>query len=155
MEISSPVFKDGEMLPMKYTCDGKGINPPVVISNIPKGTVSLALIMDDPDAPSGIWTHWTIWNIDPECNVIIEEYSTEDMVVEDIVMLAIEGTTSDGTVGYHGPCPPLGVHHYQFKAYALNSILSLDSSAKKESLEKAMESHVIDQALLVGLYERK
>lgn len=145
MQISSPAFKNNEYIPQKYTCDGEDISPQLVIEDVPKEARSLVLIVDDPDASNGDWVHWTVWSIDPAIKAIAEN---------SVPLRAIEGTTSSGKPGYGGPCPPSGVHHYQFKLYALNSSLSLGSSAKKEDLEKAMEGKIIKQAKLVGLYQR-
>lgn len=155
MEITSIAFKNNEMIPPKYTCDGQDVNPPLTFSNIPEQTQSLALIVDDPDAPSGDWVHWLLWNIDPSCDTIIENYTNEEFEPETDNLMAIEGVTSAGMVGYHGPCPPLGIHHYQFKIYALDTILPLGPDSRKKDLESAMGGHIIDHATLVGLYERK
>lgn len=147
MKITSPVFKNDESIPPKYTCDGAGINPPLIFSNIPKNAKSLALIMDDPDAPmTGGFVHWVIFNIRLEILEIRENSKPES---------GIEGTNSSGETGYIGPCPPSGAHHYHFKLYALDKMLNLDSSASRNEVEKAMENHILDQATLIGLYQRK
>ena len=146
MKIQSPVFENNQSIPSKYTCDGQNINPPLEFADIPKEAKSLVLIMDDPDAPSGLWVHWTVWNIDPSTKGIAENSRFED---------AMEGMTSSGKMGYGGPCPPDREHRYSFKLYALDTILDLDSSAKKEELEAAMEGHIISSAELIGLYNRK
>src|SRR5437016_5598083 len=99
LQLMSPMFKHNDMIPQKYTCDGENINPPLQISNIPEGTKSLLLVMDDPDAPSGRFTHWTMWNIDPNITEIPEN---------SFPIKAIEGTNSFGNIGYGGPCPPSG-----------------------------------------------
>ena len=106
--------------------------------------VSLALIVDDPDAPAGDWVHWTVWNISPE-TVEITEGSPPS---------GVEGTTDFGKTGWGGPCPPSGTHRYFFKLYALDQELDLDSSATKSEIETAITGHVLDKAELVGLYER-
>ncbi|KKR76880.1 MAG: Phospholipid-binding protein, PBP family [Candidatus Levybacteria bacterium GW2011_GWA2_40_8] len=146
MKIQSPVFENNQSIPSKYTCDGQNINPPLEFADIPKEAKSLVLIMDDPDAPSGLWVHWTVWNIDPSTKGIAENSRFED---------AMEGMTSSGKMGYGGPCPPDREHRYSFKLYALDTTLDLDSSAKKEELEAAMEGHIISSAELAGLYNRQ
>ena len=146
MKIESPAFKNNERIPSKYTCDGKNINPALKISEIPKNTVSLALIVEDPDAPGGTWIHWTVFNINPDTSQIPENSVPER---------AIEGVTDFGKPGYGGPCPPSGSHRYFFELYALDSIIKLDSSASADDIKKAMEGHMLGSAELVGLYSRK
>ena len=145
MKIISSAFEDKQMIPPKYTCDGENINPPLQISNIPTETQSLALIVDDPDAPSGDWIHWLVWNINPAIKLITEDKSPQG---------AIQGTNDFNKQNYGGPCPPSGIHHYQFKIYALDTLLNLPSSSRKKDLEKAMENHILDKTLIVGLYQR-
>lgn len=145
MEIISPVFLNNQNIPGKYTCDGDGVNPPLEFKDVSKEAMSLALIMDDPDAPAGTWVHWTLWNIDP---------STTSIGENSVPPKAIAGQTSSGQNIYGGPCPPSGAHRYFFKLYALDTKLSLSSFSLKEDLEKAMQGHVIRQAELVGLYSR-
>ncbi len=144
MKLLSSVFKNNQSIPVKYTCDGENINPPLQINEIPKGAKTLALIVDDPDAPIGIFVHWVVWNISPSASLI-----GEDSVPEG----ATQGINGSGKNSYVGPCPPSGIHHYHFKLYALDQSLEL-SSSKKENLEKAMEGHILDQTELVGLYQR-
>ncbi|TRZ64179.1 MAG: YbhB/YbcL family Raf kinase inhibitor-like protein [Spirochaetia bacterium] len=146
MIITSPTFQHNSLIPSKYTCDGDNVNPPLEIKDVPRGTKSLALIVDDPDAPGGTWIHWIVWNIDPK-TVQIPENSVPDK--------ATEGQTSFGDLGYGGPCPPSGIHHYFFKLYTLDIILSISSQADKTALEKVMEGHILDKAELIGLYSRK
>ena len=146
MKLSSPVFENNGIIPPKFTCDGEGVNPPLEISDVPAGAKSLALIVDDPDAPAGDWVHWTVWNIKPDTKLVDENSVPPE---------AIEGITDFGKPGYGGPCPPSGTHRYQFKLYALDISLDLDSGAKKADVEKAMEGHILDQTDLVGLYQRQ
>jgi hypothetical protein len=146
MQIKSPSFENNQSFPSKYTCDGEGINPPLQISEVPEGTKSVALISDDPDASSGDFVHWLVWNINPQVSEIAEGSVSEG---------AVEGTTDFGDRGYGAPCPPSGSHHYYFKVYALDIELDLPSSTTKKDLEKAMEGHVLDKAELVGVYSRK
>src|SRR6056297_2349089 len=145
MRIKSSAFKHTETIPSKYTCDGDDISPPLKIEEVPEEAKSLVLIVDDPDAPVGIWTHWTVWNINPKIEKI-----EEDSVPEG----AVEGMTNFGSTGYGGPCPPGGEHRYFFKLYALDSELELDSSVDAEELEEAMNKHIIEKAELVGIYEK-
>jgi len=146
MLIASAAFERNSSIPKKYTCDGENVNPPLTFSGVPENAKSLALIMDDPDAPRGTWVHWTMWNIDP---------STINITVGSVPAGAVEGTTSSGKSGYGGPCPPSGTHHYYFKLYALDTTLNLNKSLEKQGLESAMEGHVLGQAELVGLYSRE
>jgi len=145
MKIESPVFKEGEFIPKKYTCDGEDINPPLKISNVPKEAKSLVLIVDDPDAPGGRWVHWTVWNIDPKIEEIAENSVPEG---------GVEGVTDFGRPGWGGPCPPSGVHRYFFKLYALDKKLDLKASATIKELEEAMKEHIIADATLMGKYGR-
>lgn len=146
MQIKSTAFDNNGLMPSQYSCDGEGVNPPLQISEIPEGTKSLTLISDDPDAPSGDFVHWLVWNVDPATLEIVENSVPEG---------AVEGTTGFGNTGYGAPCPPSGEHRYFFKVYALDIELDLSSEAKKSDLEKAMEGHVLDKAELVGLYSRR
>ena len=145
MKITSPAFADKQMIPQKYTCDGENINPPLQITEVPSNTQSLVLIVDDPDAPSGDWVHWLVWNINPETKLITENESPQG---------AIQGTNDFGKQNYGGPCPPSGIHHYQFKIYALDTTLNLPSSSRKKGLETAMANHILDKDMLIGLYQR-
>lgn len=144
MNISSPAFT-GDTIPAKYTCDGEGISPPLKISGVPASAVSLVLICDDPDAPAGLWVHWIIWNIDPKFTEIAEN---------SVPAGSVEGTTSFGSTGYGGPCPPNGSHRYFFKVYALDITISLGPGSKVKDLTAAMQGHILDQAELVRTYGR-
>ena len=147
MLLTSPSFKNNEPIPNKFTCDGGDINPQLMIDNIPPEAKSLALIVDDSDAPSGTFTHWTVWNINPETQFIKEESSPHG---------SIEGETSFNKIGYGGPCPPAGKpHQYRFTLYALDSMLSLADGARRGDLEKEIKKHVIAEAELVGVYQRR
>ena len=142
MDVTSPAFAHNTMIPQKYTCQGKDINPPLTISNIPEGTVSLALIIDDPDAPIRTWDHWIIWNIQPTAK--IQENSAP----------GIQGKNSWGRQDYGGPCPPSGTHRYFFKLYAIDSTIDLPAGSTKADLEVAMKDHILEQAELIGLYQK-
>lgn len=145
MKIESPAFSNNQPIPAEYTCDGKDVNPPLKISEVPEETKSLVLIVDDPDAPGGTWVHWTLWNIDPKITEIPEN---------SVPGGTVEGRTDFGKPGYGGPCPPSGIHHYHFKLYALDTMLKLNSSSKKKEVEKSMEGHILDWVELIGLYQR-
>lgn len=146
MEIKSSAFENNSFIPAKYTCEGEDVSPPLSISGLPLGTKSVALIVDDPDAPSGDFVHWLMWNIKPENNEIADGSVPDG---------AVEGMSDAGTIGYTGPCPPSGVHHYRFTAYALNTEIIVEPRAIKEDLEAAMGDHILDEDVLVGLYQRK
>ncbi len=145
MKIVSTVFENNQMIPQKYTCDGKNINPPLQIIDISKEAKSLVLIVDDPDAPSGDWVHWLVWNIPPTIKFISENESPQS---------AIQGINDSGRQNYDGPCPPSGIHHYQFKIYALDTILNLPSNSRKKDLEKAVDGHILYKDILIVLYQR-
>lgn len=146
LTLTSPAFESGGKIPPKYTCDGENVNPPLSIQNIPDGTQSLALIVDDPDAPAKIWLHWSLWNISP---------NTTEFEEDNVPIGAIEGITDFGETGYGGPCPHSGEHRYFFKLYALDAILDLKPGATKTALEEAMERHILAKTELSGRYERK
>ena len=142
MELRSPEFNDGQFMPLKFSCEGEDINPALIIEGIPEKTKSLALILDDPDAPLGTWVHWIVFNIPPVSR--IEENSIPGK----------QGSNSNGGKRYHGPCPPSGVHRYFFKLYALDAVLGLNEGINKEQLEKAMQGHILANAQLLGLYKK-
>jgi len=143
MMLSSDAFENNEMIPSEYTCDGDNVSPMLRISHVPQGTASLALIMDDPDAPMGIFVHWVAWNIPYDSETIRRDTPLEH-----------EGVSSFGSTGYGGPCPPSGTHRYFFKLYALDTVLKLDTDAEKNDLEKAMLGHIIEETKLIGKYSR-
>jgi hypothetical protein len=145
INLTSNAFQNGERIPQKYTCDGSNASPDLNISNIPSGTKSLALIVDDPDAPMGNFNHWVMWNISPTVSVIPENSFPEG---------AIQGVNDGEHVGYVGPCPPSGTHRYYFKVYALDTMLDLSENAKKADLEKAIIGHVVGEGELLGKYSR-
>jgi Raf kinase inhibitor-like YbhB/YbcL family protein len=146
MKIESTAFKNNKLIPQKYTCDGENINPPLLIGDVPENVKSLVLIVDDPDAVSGTYVHWTVWNIDPKITEISENSVPEG---------AIEGITDAGRPGYVGPCPPSGTHRYFFKLFALETEPGIDSSARAGDIEKEIEAGIIAEAQLVGLYRRQ
>ncbi len=149
MKLSSSAFRNGGLIPSIYTCEGKNINPPLEISEVPKLAKSLVLIMDDPDVPktlrpSGIFDHWVITDIPPD-TTHIKEHSTPP---------GVEGKNTSGKKGYFGPCPPDREHRYFFKLYALDKMLHLPAGKTKDEVEKAMRGHILEQCELLGLYEK-
>ncbi len=142
MKILSPEFEHNGLIPKKFTCQGEDISPALIIEDIPKEAKSLALIVDDPDAPMGMWVHWVIFDI-PLINRI-EENSIPGK----------QGRNDFGRNDYGGPCPPSGTHRYFFKIYALDKKLNLTEGLTKKELEKAMEGRILGQAGLIGLYKK-
>jgi len=143
MRLSSSAFAPGEAIPARYTCDGPNLSPPLAIADIPEGTVALALIMDDPDAPRGIWDHWVAYDI-----------PVVGTVPEGVRSLGTPGRNTSGHTSYHGPCPPSGVHRYFFRVYALDARLGLPEGAGKRQVLEAMKGHVLAEAALMGRYSR-
>ena len=145
MNIASSAFQNGEKIPSKYSCDGADVIPPLQISGVPAGAKSLAIIMDDPDSPSGTWLHWSAWNIAPETREIREGEAP---------IGAVEGKTSFDSTGYGGPCPGRGEHRYFFRLYALDALLELPKGADRGKLETAIKGHILEQTEIHGLYKR-
>lgn len=141
--VRSSAFAATEEIPERYTCDGEDVNPPLEIGDFPEGTESLVLIVEDPDAPNGVWDHWLVWNIKPNHQI------SEDSIP------GTEGKNSFGKHHYGGPCPPSGSHRYLFKIYALNAQLELNSDSTKEDLETAMVGKILGRGELMGTYSRK
>lgn len=145
-------FKSQQPIPSKYTCDGENISPPLKFSQVPSGAKSLVLIVDDPDAPRGTFDHWIVWNLPPN----LKELTEDAPELARLSPAPVQGVNGYGKSYYHGPCPPAGKpHHYHFKLYALNSILSLPEGSTKQEVEDALEEFVIAQAELVGTYQRQ
>jgi len=145
LQIISPVFRDGSAIPPQYTCKGQNVNPPLNIFNVPPKAQSLALVMHDPDAPSGDYTHWLVWDIPT---------SIETIIPNSIPVGAAQGTNDSGAIGYMGPCPPpaTGPHRYVFDLYALDTSLGLESGQNRQQLVRAMQGHVLVTASLTGLF---
>jgi Raf kinase inhibitor-like YbhB/YbcL family protein len=143
LNVKSIAFEPNKLIPKKYSCDGNDINPPLTIEGIPKKTKTLALIVDDPDAPNGTFDHWVVWNIPASTNNIAEN-----------TVPGKEGLNSAKQPSYMGPCPPGGTHRYFIKVYALDIELNLGINSKKRDVEKAMQGHIIAKGELVGLYSR-
>jgi Raf kinase inhibitor-like YbhB/YbcL family protein len=142
LQISSPSFNSNGTIPSKFTCEGENVNPALLIRNIPGKTVTLALIVDDPDAPGGTFDHWIVWNIRP-----LEKISENSIP-------GIEGINGFGKKQFKGPCPPTGTHRYFFKLYALDTSLNIPAGSTKQALEKAMKGHILGYGELVGLYKK-
>jgi Raf kinase inhibitor-like YbhB/YbcL family protein len=148
--LKSGAFKEGEFIPKKFTCDGENVSPPLEWGEIPKGTKSIAIICDDPDAPRGTWVHWVIYNIPPS-TISLQENIPYEKVLEDGT---IQGKNDFRKIGYGGPCPPNGIHRYFFKIYALSVTLALAPGLTKGELLHAMEEHIISEGKLMGKYNR-
>jgi len=143
--LTSSAFNEGETIPKKYTCDGEDLSPPLSWSGVPGDTKSLALIVDDPDAPGGTFVHWVQFDISPD----VQGFQ------EGMKGAGVEGINDFRRRGYSGPCPPRGSdHHYFFKLYALDEKLNLAAGASKREVERAMQGHILAQGQLTGKYRR-
>lgn len=152
MKLLSSAFKNGDVLPKKYSCDGENVNPPLRWENSPEGTKSFIVIMDDPDAPATKpepWVHWIVFNIPSDVNKLDENAEIDRM--KD----AKQGLTNSGKSKFHGACPPSGVHRYYFTLYALDTMLDLQEGVSKKDLLNDAEGHLLSQAQLMATYERK
>jgi len=143
MRISSQAFTDGTAIPNKYTLYGENRNPPLHFEDVPERTRSLALIMDDPDAPRGTFNHWVLFNVDPR---------TRDIKEDSVPVMATQGRNDFGEIEYDGPKPPSGEHRYFFKAFALDTVLPLSRGSARDAIEREMQGHVLDSATLMGKY---
>lgn len=146
LSIASPAFNHEAEIPAIFTCDGENVSPPLSISGVPEGARSLALIVDDSDAPDGTFTHWIVMDIPPTTTEIAQGSVPEG---------AVEGTTSFGRPGYSGPCPPSGLHRYFFTLYVLDQKLGFNNQTTREALEQAMQGHMLGQTYFYGRYNRK
>ena len=143
MKITSDAFTEGQKIPEKYSKDGKNVSPPLHIDEVPRNTRSLALIVDDPDAPNGTFNHWLLFNLDPR---------TRDIKENSVPVMATQGRNDFGEVEYDGPKPPSGEHRYYFKAFALDTVLPLSRGAKRADIEGEMKDHILEKAELMGKY---
>lgn len=163
MQITSTAFKEGDSIPVKYTCDGPDVSPPLAFSDIPAGAKSLALICDDPDAPMGTWVHWVLYSIPSNFKGLPEgvlKVVTPILKIDGKEIALMQGANSSKKYGYHGPCPPSGVHRYYFKLYALDFDLRFDRDEVAKGITKAVllekiKGHVLSEASLMGRYQRK
>ncbi|MBC2696962.1 MAG: YbhB/YbcL family Raf kinase inhibitor-like protein [ANME-2 cluster archaeon] len=151
ISISSDVFENGGMLSSEYTCDGSDVSPDLSWDTVPAGTQSIAMIVDDPNAPGKTWVHLVIYNI-PANSTGLPLGVPKNKTLDDG---SLQGNNDFGKIGYNGPCPPPGtVHRYFFKVYALDTTLSLKSGATKSQLEATMSGHILAQGEMIGKYER-
>lgn len=150
-QLETAAFKDKEKIPAKYTCDGENVSPPLVWTELPKGTQSLALIADDPDAAAGTWVHWVLYDIPASVTHLAEGIPNTETLPDD----SKHGITDFREVGYKGPCPPPGAaHRYVFKLYALSKPLNIPPKASKAEVLMAMNGNVLAEAKLAGNYQR-
>lgn len=150
MKLTSPAFEEGNMIPERCTCDGVNESPQLDWENPPKGTKSFALLCEDPDAPLGTWVHWVVYDIPSTIGKLQAGIPPEERLVNG----GKQGTNDFHRIGYGGPCPPSGMHRYFFRLYALDRSLELDPGATREQLFRAMRSHVLEEATLMGRYHR-
>ncbi len=143
MHLSSPAFTNGGTIPVRHTCDGDDVSPPLDIDGTPEATRSLVLVMEDPDAPRGTWDHWVAYDIEPVAHI-----------PEGVPSLGTPGRNSWGRRGYGGPCPPSGTHRYVFRIFALDRTLGLPPDLPKDRILAALDGHVLAEAVLIGLYGR-
>jgi Raf kinase inhibitor-like YbhB/YbcL family protein len=149
--IESSAFKEGAFIPARFSCQGENVSPPLKWTDPPAGTRSLALIVDDPDAPAGTWTHWVVFNLPAQTRAMEENAPKQDELTNG----GLQGMTSFGSVGYGGPCPPPGKpHRYFFKLYALDTMLSLKPGASREEVVTALKGHTLGEAQLMGRFKR-
>lgn len=145
MKIKSLAFNHNESIPRKYTCEGEDLSPPLTFEEVPSNTESIAIIVEDPDAPRGTFDHWIAWNIPGDIHSLPEDAEVPQ-----------EGQNDFGEMRYRGPCPPKGpTHHYHFKVYALDTLLDIEPGSSKKELEKAMRNHILANAELIGTYQRE
>jgi Raf kinase inhibitor-like YbhB/YbcL family protein len=150
LQLTSPAFEEGGLIPQKFSCDGQDVSPPLYWKGVPDGTRSLALICDDPDAPVGTWVHWVLFNLPAETTSLPEAVPENETLENG----ARHGLNSWRRPGYGGPCPPGGTHRYFFKLYALDTNLDLSAGTGKEDLLKEMEGHILAEVRLMGRYKR-
>ena len=155
LTLTSPSFTHEGTIPEHFTCDGKDISPALDWSNIPEGSKSLVLIVDDPDAPDPaapkiVWVHWVLYNIPPTANGLIEGVTEKNLPPG-----TLQGINDWKRIGYGGPCPPIGNHRYFYKLYALDRVLPDLHRPTKSQLEQAMQNHIIGQGVLIGRYQRR
>ncbi|BBD58730.1 phospholipid-binding protein, PBP family [Nostoc sp. HK-01] len=146
MKLESTAFNGNALIPSKYTCDGEDIPPPLVWNEVPKNTQSIALIVDDPDAPGGTFVHWVVYDLPATVSQLPEQITSPDLK-------GVQGRNDFGKLGYGGPCPPSGTHRYFFKLYALDKKLGLRTGATKTQVLTAMKGHVLAKAELIGQYK--
>lgn len=149
--VTSTAFKQGELIPGRFTCDGENVSPPLAWSGVPDGAVALAVMVDDPDAPRGIWTHWILYNLPPNTTELTEGIPKK----EELPNGARQGTNDSKHTGYDGPCPPSGTHRYFFHVYALDQKLAPVKGMMRQQFLEAIKGHVLVEGELMGRYARK
>ena len=154
LTVTSSAFEQGGSIPTKYTCEGEDISPPVSWSGVPPSAKSVAVIVDDPDAPDPakpqrVYVHWVVYNIPPQTTSLVENASKAGLGAR-----VVQGKNDWGNTEYGGPCPPIGRHRYFFKLYALDTILTGLNDATKADLERAMKGHIVDSGELMGTYQK-
>lgn len=150
IQLTSSAFEEEDLIPSRYTCDGTDISPPLAWEGVPEATQSIAIISDDPDAPMGTWVHWVIYNIPPEKTGLSESIPNDETLADG----TRQGISSFGETGYGGPCPPSGTHRYYFKIYALDRKIDVVPIMDKDTIEEAMQGHILAQGQLMGRYKR-
>lgn len=150
IELTSSAFTQGQLIPDQYSCKGANISPALSWGEPPAGTQSIALIMDDPDAPGGTWVHWIVFNIPASARGLPEAFPSDATLPDG----SMSGNSSFGGPGYGGPCPPSGTHRYFFKLYALDEMLAISAGAGKGELEKAMVGHILAHGELMGTFTK-
>ena len=149
--IESTAFKEGAFIPVRFTCQGENVSPPLTWTDPPRGTRSFALIVEDPDAPAGTWTHWVVYSLPAQGRAMNENTPKQG----ELPTGGMQGTSSFGSVGYGGPCPPPGkAHRYFFRLYALDTVLNLQAGAHKSEVLAALKGHVLGEAQLMGRFKR-
>lgn len=150
IKITSPAFNEGESIPDRYSCNDVNVSPPLNFEDIPGAARSIALILEDPDAPGGIFTHWIIFNLPAETRGLSEFVMGRELMDDG----SKHGLNSFGLVGYNGPCPSVGTHRYFFRIYALDLKLDLPPLVRRDEILNAMEGHILDQGELMGVFTR-
>lgn len=152
--LTSSAFTEGGAIPAKHSCDGADVSPPLAWSGAPLGTVTFALIVDDPDAPAGTWVHWVLFNLPGDLRALPEGVPMTEWLRQ--FGAALQGRNDFRRVGYGGPCPPTGrAHRYFFRLYALSVALPLRARASKQEVERAMRAHVLAETTLMGTFARQ
>jgi len=149
-QVRSPAFAEGQPIPELHSCEGRDISPPLVWTEPPAGTRSLALICDDPDAPGGVWVHWVLYNLPSTTRELPQNVAPEPV----LALGERQGRNSWGRIGYGGPCPPSGTHRYFFRLFALDVMLETPAGCSRVEIEAAMRGHVIGHAQLMGTYKK-
>jgi hypothetical protein len=150
MELKSIAYRPGGPIPVRYSCEGENVSPPFFWVGAPEGTKSLALILHDPDAREGAFTHWVVYDIDPDLQEIDEDTPKRETVTG----LGTQGRNDRGSIGYTGPCPTSGIHHYIARIHALDVKLNLPPGASSHDIDSAMQNHILGQAALMGTFAK-